>query len=664
MNYDRILAMLPPKIVFDPYWEVLDAIRWVKIKALEFTMDEISDYILNKFEEYNKLDVQKVVKETIAYLVDAGLIEKVNGKFIRTERFDEFVRFLKRGGFRDNISVIVAWAVWYLHNKGLDCFELSQILDVIPNLTKKSVENTLKRLKLEFKGGLWCLNELIVSRILKYARGKISNWWPAFGIFYVKDLKFFKIAHKVSSMIYVDFPIDLIYDYIGELMYLDRSCQNMEEFYEKATELTNYYNRMLHDELEHLFGTNIDWLSFSLLRYLDYYRERKYRIKLNINWRKFLDFIEDYPKNEKIELWKKYRYITNCKHALYPILTESEGKIKDELSNVQEEVKHIAHHDLAEINRAICSLSNYLDLIGKKIRSRLVNVRKAIVGRRRDRIILSFTLRYIPALISTLDALKDLANRGTFPACYREMRKIVENLAWVIFDDILYFRSLITNEYWMFRPYSDIPKEWYDLRSKFANIYDLKQAEDKLKKDYLRGLKQLKYEKDLKDEIVKIILGNLSYLSFIALFSKDASKIDQNFKGLLPILESVNILNIAKSDLQRILNNLNLGKDVVNDILNKLKTSLPSEIIIPFPSNRFVLEFIDYTFSTDLYRFYSEYSFFVHSYFTSWHVMPFSSILEIKIFRHELSKFSNEIQKLFKNYVNSLNRVAKVISKS
>ena len=73
--------------------------------------------------------------------------------------------------------------------------------------------------------------------------------------------------------------------------------------------------------------------------------------------------------------------------------------------------------------------------------------------------------------------------------------------------------------------------------------------------------------------------------------------------------------------------------------------------MIPLPTNKFVLKFVDNLFSTDLYRrFYSEYSFFVHSYFSSWHVLPFSSVLEFKIFKYELNNFSNEIKKLFTGF--------------
>jgi len=670
--FEQILAKLPPKIVLDDsYLEVLDTIKWMKLPTTEqfkFTIEDVLSYLSTKIEKYHQLKLlcerfkkaQAVCDEVVRYLVDAGLIKEANGKFIRLEEFAEFVRFLKKGGFKDSITRLIAWAVWYFHNQEKSsCFEISQILKLLPNVNKESVERALKRLKLEFKNGLYYLDDIALLKILRHVRGKISNWWPAIGTFYLRDTKYIKIAHGVSSTIYVDFPIDLIiYEYFSNLQYIDKESANVKEFYENAKKVTEYYNSVLLSRLKPLVGTNINWLYFSLLSSSDFYREKKYQVKINVNWRKFLNFINEYSETDHIELWRKYRYITGCKYALLEILTESRGKIREGLPKVQERVKYIAKEDLDKIHSLINALIDNVNISVNKIRDKIIKIRRII---KENVLISSVTLLYLPEFISTLRALKVLVNYGIFPACYREMRKIAENLAWVMFDDILFFRSLIVNKYWRFRPYSDIPKEWHDLKSRFASIYDLKQVKDKLKKDFLKGIKCLKHDKNLKDNIVDRILEDIAYPLFISLFSKAASNIDQNVKRFLPVISSTNILNIAKGDLQRILNSLNLNKEATNEILKKLETYLPLEIIIPFPSNRFVLEFIDRTFSTNLYKFYSEYSFFVHSYFTSWHVIPFSSVLEMKIFKHELNKFSNEIKKVLSDFTELLNQIRRTL---
>ncbi len=303
---------------------------------------------------------------------------------------------------------------------------------------------------------------------------------------YVKDMKFFKIAKGMSSLIYADFPIDWIYDLLSELMFLDKSSKSLDAFFETAKNVAEDYNNyLLQSQAERLFGTKIEWLRFSIDYPRDYYREKKCRLRLNIRWNRFLDFIDNYSKDE-IELWKKYRYISNSKQVLCLILTESKGGIRDHISTNQENIKNLSIYDLEEIDSAIHTTRNHIESIGENIRNRVINIREKILGRRRDRSILALTLFYIPELISTLDSLKDLANRGVFPSCYREMRKILENLAWVVFDDILYLRSLtipIEEEYyWAYRPYSDIPKGWYNLKSKFARISDLRNAENMIRR--------------------------------------------------------------------------------------------------------------------------------------------------------------------------------------
>lgn len=79
-----------------------------------------------------------------------------------------------------------------------------------------------------------------------------------------------------------------------------------------------------------------------------------------------------------------------------------------------------------------------------------------------------------------------------------------------------------------------------------------------------------------------------------------------------------------------------------------------SKIIPPYPSNAFVLGFVSKVLSGDLVKPYKEYSHFVHSYFTSWHIFPFSSVLEFKIFNHEFSVFSGIIRQLIDTYLEEL----------
>jgi len=292
--------------------------------------------------------------DAIESLFNVGLIRK-DGKFlVKSDNYSEFFKLLKNS-VRSSITRTIAWVIWYLYNtNGLECFKGSQILNELSDrsitlgINEDSVRRVLKRLKLEFKNNVWYLNDIALSKIEYCLKGKYSMFWPVILSIYVKGTKYFKIAHKISASMYVDFPIDIIYKYIGYLQEIDRDCTNLREFYEKAEELTNAYNNYLLNHIAELFGTNINWLSFKLLKDLKYYREKKYRVKVCIKWKEFLDFIEWYSKSD-IELWRKYRYLTYCRQAFLEILTKSKGKVKDELNKVQSKVKEIVEDDLTEI---------------------------------------------------------------------------------------------------------------------------------------------------------------------------------------------------------------------------------------------------------------------------------------------------------------------------
>ena len=227
--YESILAKIPPRVVLDPYWQVIDAIRWIPEK---FTLSDLRERITSEIEEYGRIGLESlcdelrkalnVIDETVGCLVDAGLLEESEDGFVRSEDYNEFFRFL-RESFRNNIRSIVAWAVWYLYDKSLSEFETSDVLSIVPSLTEDRVERTLKSLNVEFKDGRWRLTEESLSIVRMYLMGRISNWWPVFGTYFVKKekggeaIKFFKIAGGVSSRYYVDFPNDFISYYVSNI---------------------------------------------------------------------------------------------------------------------------------------------------------------------------------------------------------------------------------------------------------------------------------------------------------------------------------------------------------------------------------------------------------------------------------------------------------------
>jgi len=108
MNYDQILAKLPPKVILDHYWEVLNVIDWKTLliaESQEFTIKDIIAYFSKEIERkrnhekdyYCKLlkEAKDVTEETIAYLTNVGLIKIDGDKLVKTREYSEFIKFLK-----------------------------------------------------------------------------------------------------------------------------------------------------------------------------------------------------------------------------------------------------------------------------------------------------------------------------------------------------------------------------------------------------------------------------------------------------------------------------------------------------------------------------------------------------------------------------------------
>ncbi|MHC1582130.1 MAG: hypothetical protein ACXQT5_03885, partial [Candidatus Syntropharchaeia archaeon] len=124
---------------------------------------------------------------------------------------------------------------------------------------------------------------------------------------------------------------------------------------------------------------------------------------------------------------------------------------------------------------------------------------------------------------------------------------------------------------------------------------------------------------------------NVSYPSFLLILGIDAGRIENVAEGFIPRF--------------------------ADKAVKTLEKEIPPVIVPPYPSKDFVLAFVDKTFSRGLQEYrlqnkYREYSFFIHSYFASWHIFPFSSVLEFKIVKYELTIFLQVIKKVLEMYLN------------
>ena len=68
----------------------------------------------------------------------------------------------------------------------------------------------------------------------------------------------------------------------------------------------------------------------------------------------------------------------------------------------------------------------------------------------------------------------------------------------------------------------------------------------------------------------------------------------------------------------------------------------------------FVIQLMEKLSKMKLMRLYGGYSYFVHSYDEAWQLYPFSSVLEFKIFKHEIYLFIEVIRGLLTFYENNI----------
>jgi len=454
-----------------------------------------------------------------------------------------------------------------------------------------------------------------------------------------------------SCTAYVDVPNQIVEELVGELIAVSRECRNAEEFYIKAREVVEHYNNFLKKDAEEYFKHRLDWLHFRIYKHPFM---SKYGVKVNINWDSFMDFLESFSKAE-LSLWIKYRYISLCRHSSLKLV------LRRELERTQEAVKEISMDDRIEIRRELNEILSYLETV----KSQLMRIlqRKAWKEVLRKAQIEPTVLLYLPEMVSTIKALNNLVDNGAVPSCYREMRKILENLAWAVFDDILLFRSVKKGVEVdrLPHPYRYVSKEWYksiqqrkEFRAEHLGTLKKKIKEIKELINALEGERNWN-----KKALERVIIKNVSYPSFLLILGIDASRIENVAERFIPRYETSPLLTIAREDFKEVARDLSLVSDEFADkVIKTLEKTTPPVIVPPYPSNDFVLAFVDKTFPTGLQKKYKlqkkydEYSFFIHSYFASWYIFPFSSVLEFKILKYELTIFLQVIKKVLEMYLN------------
>jgi hypothetical protein len=523
-------------------------------------------------------------------------------------------------------------------SKTKDKFRTEEVIEKLHELEQKNAEKFLKNFGLKFENGKWQINDIILESIKKLFKAEVKPW-PSLGVIVSKN-PYFKLQ---SRKMYVDVPNTTISNFLNELI---RICyqhkDDQEKMYEEAKVLAKSFNQ----SLENYFGR---WLLFVIRK--QNFGPKPLGIQIKIDWRHFYSFLDSFPKKE-IPLKDKYSYLLDCRAPSLKLV------LRGGLENVQNEVKEVCVEEIIQIRQNLENLGYRINEI-KDYLFKITSYRRTIP-------IEPSTLEYFPEMISTLNALILLVEKGTIPACYREMRKVLENLSWVIFDDILLYRTTLIRkrkyDMELIIPYRSVSKEWYDwaIQEKQLLLRNLSELESKVKNlseiIYFYG-ENGGYLWD-KKEIQKILFKRISYPLFLLLTGIDI-QVPKKLEETVPHYEVEVLKSLAVEDLKNVLRDLGHTRKSKSDnaLADKIINTLAgktSKIVAPYPSNEFVLEFVSKILYSNLLEPYREYSQFVHSYFTSWHIFPFSSVLEFKIFKQELSIFIEILSQLINSYLKEL----------
>jgi len=479
--------------------------------------------------------------------------------------------------------------------------------------------------------------------------------WPSYGIIQLNN-PYYKLESRNP---YIDVPNYFIGYFLSDIQELtERYEWDQERLYKKIIALKDRYN----NEFEKEYG---DWLRLIIKKSPS--SKKPFGIQWRLKWDKFHSFLENYSQDNEISLEYKYQYIALCRLFLIPIVNR--GSIEsildeDRLGRLQNNVREICKNEIDEIHLNVKNLLTGLQQIKLGLFS--ISKRKIL----KDNFLELGTLMYFPEMTTTLQGIDFLAQNGLLTSCYREMRKILENLYWVIFDDLLILK-LLNNFGNTGIPTGDIPapsyrganKKWQEwARSNKATLIHLGELKEKiqfLSKDiYLYG--RIKEYNWGKKKITNALLDNLSYSSFLLLTGLEKPKDEIDF--MVPY-EVKNLKGFAKEDLKSTLkqvkgNKLSKSDERFIEELIKRESDQLSKFIVPsYPSNDFVIQFVNKILHVGNIndRYYGRYSYFVHSYGTSWQIIPFSSVLEFKIFKHEVSEFANMILKTFEKFFEKVN---------
>ena len=642
----EVLSKLPPKITLDHYWDIFDMLGWrfsSVFKNKRFTLQELKEALLSDELITSAYRSVEVAEEFINMLVSCGLLIYDGKVFHKSDRFDLVYYMIKRK-IKESLRKLIAWSVWYLYSNGRPSFHVEELLEILAYpqreyLEYEYIEKTLKKLGLKYDGAMWHVSDSAAQRIKRELASAIEFFWPILGVRFVKGAAI-KIERNFRN-IYADMPNVLFDDFMHELfVLLEEFKDDPEVLYMEALKKKDEFNKKLGETIRKLAGIHSGWCKIIIRK--KSFGEKFFGVNLKIDWGPFLEFLVNFARAENVPLEAKYRYLSLCRSEI----TWMKSQPSEE--HLEKRVKELVRPYIGRMNTALGSFIDELNTFRKIVREKLLLRRK----------IRPLLLAYIPEMILTLRIIHDCIKKGAISTCYREMRKIIESISWVIADDVLLFRKGM-------RRYGDIvlitplripSKEWYELSRRKRLI--IKSIGDGLLKTPLfkKITECIKQEYKCSTRAIhKALFLNLTYPLFLLLVGKPVQHINKE-ETVIPHYEVKYILPLASRDLEDMLTEIKgsplseKDQHFKDELVRLIEEETAPMILIPYPSTSFIIQLISKMSGANLIGLYESYSFFVHSYDEAWQFYPFSSVLEFGILEHELQKFIGSIRQLLDFY--------------
>lgn len=482
-----------------------------------------------------------------------------------------------------------------------------------------------------------------------------------------EENRYFSIEGKIRRH-YVDFPNHLVQDFLTKILkeIPESHPRNPGKQYEQATDLIEQYNDAL-DEV------GIGFLRLQIVNRSSSRNHPYYGIQIRgLDAEKFHAFLDSLARTQDTTLEQKYHYLFNSKYPILEVESKSETNIESSRTEVQTAVNSTVQPEIDSITER----TNELLTNVKEWREELQTYWRRTLWQRFNTFpAVHLYLREMESIITNINGV---ATRGSIPPCYREMRKLLENLSWSIFDDLLFINADYSTLYTEDRSPDRSPprcflganQQWFEWDRRHDNP-DFEEARSQLRDciyDHCMR-SRLKYDEKYgatKGVITVVLREKLSYPLYIALSGIEV----EDAETVEPFVTPVEI-DLLKSGVRRTLHNVirslkdgrqlgELDEEFIDQAVDELLDTQHGYLVPSFPSNNQVIGHLDTLWHQELtnplINLYGEYSFFIHSYPSSWQIFPHSSILEFKIFDYELARFNDAITTLIERYFTDYHR--------